>query len=125
MNDKFPLRCIVILFISILIFASCESSEMKFNKSKWEEQSDGFYEHREKMVNDLTKNHLRKGMTYEELVNMLGTPENYADMEINTIVYTIMEYYGSNIDPIETKTLRIKLTKDSLVEDYKIIHWKN
>ncbi len=38
--------------------------------------------------------------------------------------YNIETEYGSDIDPTYKKDLQIKLTKDSLVESYKIVEWK-
>jgi hypothetical protein len=34
-----------------------------------------------------------------------------------------MEDYGWDIDPVETKSLMIELTADSLVQDFNIKHW--
>lgn len=120
-------KSIQLFFITILLWtiSSCGHKEVEFDKSKWNQKADGFYSHREEMVEDLMSNHLRKGMSYSEIKNLLGEPKNYSDLEENTIAYGIMEDYGWNIDPVETKTLRIELTKDSLVSDYKILHWKN
>jgi len=77
------------------------------------------------MIEDLMKNHLHEGMTYKDVVNLLGKPDEFSDLDHNIIAYGIMEDYGWNIDAIETKTLRIELTKDSLVNSFEIIHWKN
>ena len=67
----YPLFLIITLFIN----SSCESNEIKFDKSKWNERVDGIYLYREKMVTDLIVNHLRKGMTYREIEELLGNPE--------------------------------------------------
>lgn len=114
--------CISILLLTIL---SCGNKEIEFDKLKWNQKTDGFYLYREKMVKNLMSNHLHKGMSYNKVQNLLGLPENYSDLEENTIAYRIMEDYGWNIDPVETKTLRIEFTKDSIVIDYKLVHWKN
>lgn len=112
-------------YIMLLTISSCGPKEIEFNKSKWNERFDGFYLHREEIIGDLMSNHLRKGMSYKELTDLLGQPENHSNLDDNNIEYGIMEDYGWNIDPVETKTLRIELTKDSLVNNYEIIHWKN
>jgi hypothetical protein len=125
MKDVIYLKHASIILSSAFLLFSCESKDVRFNKISWNEKNDGFYTNRKEMVNDLISNHLHKGMSYEELVEKLGTPENYSEMDANTIAYAIVEDYGWDIDPVETKILRIKLSKDSLVEDYEIIHWKN
>ena len=87
-------------------------------------KTESCYINRENMSNDLLKNILKKGMKYKHLIELIGKPENYANLENNTIAYTIKQYCGSNIDPIETKILKIELSKDSLVKSYRIEHWK-
>jgi hypothetical protein len=85
---------------------------------------EGCYKNRENMSNDLLKNILKKGMKYKHLTELIGKPENYANLENNTIAYTIMQSCEYNIDPIETKILKIELSKDSLVKSFRIEHWK-
>lgn len=112
-------------FLAILfVISSCAKTDVKFNKQLWNKNFDGFYEHRENMVNDLLKSHLKKGMTYEELTDLIGEPQNYENLKNNTITYSIMEDYGWDIDPVESKTLNIKLSEDSLVENFEVKHWK-
>ena len=100
----------------------------KFESQKWKTanmNSEENWSLRWDMMNDLRNDYQLIGMSKNEIIKLLGEPENYSDLEENTIAYGIMEDYGWNIDPVETKTLRIELTKDSLVSGYKIIHWKN
>ena len=114
----------LIIIFCICFFGSCGTEQLEFEKSKWNESVDGFYKYRESMSKDLMETHLKKGMTYQQLTDLIGKPENFANLEPNTIGYTLMEDYGWDIDPVETKTLMIELTTDSLVKDYKIEHWK-
>ena len=97
---------------------------MKFDQSKWNVSVDGFYKYRESMINDLMNYHLKKGMTYNQLTELIGKPENISNLKDNTIGFTIMEDYGTDIDPVETKILLVALTTDSLVKDFEIKHWK-
>ncbi|MFA9187535.1 hypothetical protein AAGV33_03420 [Flavobacterium sp. FBOR7N2.3] len=110
--------------IILFVLSNCGKTDVEFNKQQWNEKFDGFYENRENMVNDLFKNHLKKGMKYKKLTDLIGEPQNYGTQKSNTVVYLIMEDYGWNIDPVETKILIITLSKDSLVENYEIQHWK-
>jgi outer membrane protein assembly factor BamE (lipoprotein component of BamABCDE complex) len=98
---------------------------MKFDKKKWNEKDDMFYAYREKMVSDLMTNHLKKGMTYNEVLSLLGNSENYQNEVPNTIAYEIMVDYGWNIDPQKGKTLYIEFTNDSIVKDIKLEEWKH
>jgi hypothetical protein len=116
---------VIILFIVITsLLNSCVSKSQKFDKIKWNESEDGFYLHRENMVEDLTKNYLKSATKYERIIFLLGQPENLNDEEENTISYELMTDFGWDIDPVEVKTLKIKISKDSTLLNYKIEHWK-
>ena len=117
------MKKLMILFC-LWFLVSCGTEQLDFEKSKWNESVDGFYQYRESMAKDLMENHLKKGMTYQQLTNLIGESENFANLKPNTIGYTLMEDYGWDIDPVETKTLMVELTADSLVQDFKVEHWK-
>ncbi|MBL7472079.1 hypothetical protein [Robertkochia sediminum] len=117
------MRNLMIIFC-ICFLSACGNTQLDFEKSKWKETVDGFYMFRESMANDLIENHLEKGMTYKELTDLIGEPENFSNLKENTIGYILMEDYGWDIDPVESKTLMIELTADSLVQDFNINHWK-
>ena len=117
------MRTFLIFLVSIFL-TSCNSNK-KFDKTKWQEQGDlKMYTHRKSMLNDLTKNHKLTGLTYRQLVNLIGEPENYSDNESNIVYYEIETDYGFDIDPVYTKTLELKLTKDSIVDNFSIKEWK-
>jgi len=46
-------------------------------------------------------------------------------LEANTIAYEVMVDYGWDIDPVETKTLIVRFSSDSLYTGSEIKHWKN
>jgi len=113
-----------LIFLSTcILLISCEKP--KFDKIGWSEKGDlGGYPKRKSMLNDLTENHKLKGIKHRELIELLGLPENYSNEEYNAMSYNIETEYGSDIDPTYSKDLQIKLTKDSLVESYRIVEWK-
>ena len=117
------MKTFIILFVSIF-FASCNANE-KFDKAKWQEQGDlKIYTYRKSMLNDLTENYKLTGLSYKQLINLIGEPENYNDKEKDIVYYDIETDYGNDIDPVYTKTLQLKLTKDSTVESFVIKEWK-
>lgn len=118
-------RINILLLVFILMVSSCGVKEMKFDKSTWNEMDDMFYANRESMVKDLMENHLQQGMTYYEVIELLGVHENYQNVDQNTIGYEIMVDYEWNIDPQKGKTLYIELTKDSFVKNYRLEKWKH
>ena len=114
----------LMVIFCLYFLSACGNDPLDFEKSTWKENIDGFYKFRESMANDLTENHLEKGMTYQELTYLIGEPDNIANLMENTIGYTLMEDYGWDIDPVEIKTLIIGLTVDSLVQEVNVTHWK-
>ena len=99
-----------------MLLISCNPN-IKFDKVGWNQKGDlNSYPNREKMLNDLMENHNFTGMNYSELLNLLGEPENYSDIEAGVIYYNIITEYGSNIDPVNVKNLKIKLDENQKVE---------
>ena len=113
------------MLIAIIQLSSCKIKQMEFDKSKWNESIDGFYEFRENMIHDLIKNHLENGMELKAVIDLLGEPDNYQNENANKIIYKIMVDFGWNIDPIEGKELHFKFDKDSIVTSFKLDHWKH
>ena len=113
-----------IILMVILILVSC-NSDKKFDKIQWLECSDlGQYPKRNRLVNDLLENHKIKGLSYKQVIDLIGEPEKNITGENNEIHYQILIEYGSDIDPIYTKTLILKLDKDSSITSFKVNEWK-
>ncbi len=115
----------ILTIITLIQLSSCGVKEMEFEKSKWNERFDGFYEYRENMVQNLMESHLKKGMDLKNVIELLGEPGNYQNEKPNEITYEIMVDYGWNIDPMEGKELYIEFDKDSTVTDFRLEHWKH
>lgn len=110
-----------LIFLSLLLF-SCTT---KFDKAKWQQESDiGQFPYREKMVNDLVVNHKLKGLTYNQVIDLIGEPQKNLVVEKNKINYPIIVEYENDIDPVYTKTLVITINDDSLVSTFQIDEWK-
>jgi len=108
----------LMIIFSLCFLAVCGDKQVEFDQSNWNKSVDGFYQFREVMVKDIMENHLKKGMTYKQLTDLIGEPENFGNLKTNTIGYTLMEDYGWDIDPVETKSLLIELTADSLIQNF-------
>lgn len=74
------------------------------------------YLYRNEMLKDLISNHSLKGLKKDELIDLLGPPDR---IDSGYLFYMIAQkrlYFF----PLHTKTLVIKLAKDSTVEWRKI-----
>jgi len=97
-----------------------------FDKTGWTNKNDlGQYPDRNKMLDDLTQNQKLKGLTYSQLIDKIGEPENNIIGDTNSIYYDIVTDYGHDIDPIYLKILEFKYDKDSLIVDFKINQTKH
>ncbi|MFV8375491.1 hypothetical protein [Flavobacterium sp. LB1P71] len=112
-----------LILSSFLFFISCNKS-MKFNKIEWQKSEDGFYIHREEMIDDLMKNHHLETLNYNEIIKLLGNPENYSDEEAGIIYYNIITDYGWDIDPVFVQTLKIKTNNTSKINTIKLEEYK-
>jgi len=111
------------ILILILMFTSCGIKDEKFNSYTWKNMVGDNFSDREPLVNDLIKNHMHKGMSYHEIIQLLGNPEIFGESEKNNITYILQIEYDL-IDPVRGKDLIINLTKDSTISEYKVIEWK-
>lgn len=109
----------------MIALAACGARQAKFNKETWNDRDDFFYANRKIMVTDLMESHLREGMPYQEVIELLGKPEKYSNMEVNEIAYEIEVDYGWNIDPVSGSNLIIKLANDSTVSEFELVKWKH
>lgn len=112
-----------LLFV-ILIFISCTKEQIKFNQNQWNTPDDIDYNHRELMIEDLAKNHLKKGMKFVDAERLLGKNQLSDERDSLQLQYEIYTYYGSDIDPIETKTLMINFSADSTLTNIWVDHWE-
>lgn len=114
----------ILFAVLISLFSSC-NNEIKFDKVKWDEQPDLAFTppYRKKMLKDLTTNHKLVGLKYSEIISLLGAP-NFHDSAAASFGYDIIINYGSDIDPIYTKTLDFTFSKDSTITSFKVDEWK-
>ena len=91
-------------------------SREKFDKTKWRIKDATDYPYRDKMLNNLITNEKLKGLKKEEVIDLLGRPDR---IDSSYLFYRIAQQRISFF-PLHTKTLVIKLTKDSTVEWRKI-----
>lgn len=122
----FPL---VLLLIVSLCFSleSCKDKNIPFDKTGWNESGDGIPcpPLRDRMLNDLLKNHRLKGLTCRQLIDKLGEPPLCETCGDKTLSYEVVVKYGMDIDPTYIKTLDFHYNKDSIITDWKITEFKH
>ena len=85
------------------------------------------YPYRKSMLKDLTTNHQLKGLTYKQLIDLIGEPQKNLVGKSDEIYYPITTEYGHptlSPDSVGSITLAFKLNKDSIVTDFRIDKWK-
>lgn len=120
---KFQKLGFIILQFIVLALFSCGNKQIKFDKNKWNEQTDPTFpsSYRPQMLTDLTTNYKLAGYTYSQLVELLGIPD-YKDSSL--LSYNIVVDYGHDIDPVYTKNLDFTFSKDSIITSFKVTEWK-
>lgn len=110
--------------IVLLVLFSCQDNEqIKFEKIKWVEQSDpsGPSPYRQKMIMDLTTNYKLTDIKYFQLIELLGIPDCKDSVSLS---YKIVVDYGNDIDPVFTKDLEFKFSRDSIIKSFQIKIWE-
>ncbi|MBF9224257.1 hypothetical protein [Hymenobacter ruricola] len=111
------------LTLLLNVINGCEKKETKFDKSQWLIMGDiGSFPCREHMLEDSVKHHQLQGLTYNQLLALLGEPSNYGESD-GTIRHLIIEDFASDIDPVHGKTLDLTLGPDSITTSYKVSVW--
>ena len=117
----------IVTLTSLIVLIGCNNityNRVKFNKSQWNSIGDlHSHPNRENMLEDLIDHHKIKGLTYHQLIDSLGQPENYGDTK-DCIYYDIVVNYGY-LDPKSGKYLAIGFNKDSIATGFKVVEWKN
>ena len=92
--------------------------EQKFDRIKWATKHDREYPYRDKILNDLITNHKLHGIRHDSVLYLLGQPNR---TDNGHLFYTIEQKFFPNTSwPLHTRTLVIKLARDSTVEWRKI-----
>ena len=73
------------------------------------------------MLNDLLSSYKWNLLNKSQVLNLLGQPDYSSDSDI---VYKVVEDYGTDIDPVYTKQLEVKLMPDQSVKAVEVNEWK-
>jgi len=76
------------------------------------------------MIEDLSKNYLKPGMKFADTEKLLGKNQLSDPKDSLQLQYEIYTDYGSDIDPVETKTLIVNFNADSTLTSIRVDHWE-
>lgn len=101
----------------------CNKS-VKFDRQKWSYGNGLDYPQRDDIVDDLIKNHHIKGLTYRQVIDSLGAPQQWDTLQV---AYQILDntsnYHRKN--PVRKKSLILHFSKDSVVTRFEIYDHTN
>ena len=109
--------------IILVLLISCEQKQVKFEEKKWKTRNDIDYNHREFMIQDLKENYLKPEMKYNDVEKLLGGNYNERSEDSIQLQYEIYTDFGTDIDPVETKTFIANFNSDSVLVNMRIDHW--
>ena len=116
---------VLIITASSLLLGCNDIVNIKYDKVKWDSVGDlRSYPYRERMLKDLTTHHQLRGLTYKQLIDSLGQPDNYYQDLDDSIRYDIVVDYGY-LDPKSGTYLAIGFNKDTMATGFKVVKWKN
>lgn len=104
------------LLFCLLLFSCAEiKNDKPFSKADWSEVWEGgILPNRNEELNDLVTNHRLKGLTYRQLVDSLGVPDNSDSLSLE---------YAIVIEPSDVtvvKSLVLSMSKDSIITSWNI-----
>ncbi|WP_157280270.1 hypothetical protein [Pedobacter borealis] len=113
------------LFPALLICAifACNSNTQKttFDSKKWSKRDSMGYVFRDTMLKDLVGQRKIKGLTRDELIALLGKPENYNGRD-KQLFYPIIQHYTP---PVRAKWFIVQLDVDNKVDEFQIVDSNN
>ena len=106
-------RSLIILAIAIA-FTACKRN-IKFDKEKWNEGDGLTYPMRDNVLKDLTTNYKLTGMTYKDVIRLLGKPDDTARLKTSYEIINAAHDYNPKLKPTYKKYLEFYFSKDSIV----------
>jgi hypothetical protein len=111
----------IILTLLLGLFIACESGN-KFDTASWQEKdSHGNYSNRGTMLDKLLKDIPLKGLSYRQLINLLGEPSDVLKGQPEVLYYLIEMILRPGDEPDYIKSLAIQVNADSIVIKVNII----
>lgn len=117
-----PFNCRLFVVIGILFSCCVQEHNAKFESERWQDYEDAVFppKARAAMLNDLVSNQKLVGSDYNDIIELLGIPD---DKDSTSLAYKVSVRYGFEIDPIYIKELVLHFGTDSTINRYTIEEW--
>lgn len=110
-----PITQIMFAFLFLLTALTACSKKQKFTKELWK-QGDGIsYSKRKFIYEDLLENHKLIGMHYNDVIRLLGKPNDTATLKTSYEIIDTRSEYNPKKDSIYRMNLEFYFSKDSAV----------
>ena len=93
---------------------------VKFDKEKWRNTDGLSYKMRDNVLKDLTTNYKLVGMTYKDVIRLLGKPDHIYPLKTSYDVINNEAVYNPKNKPLYRKNLEFYFNKDSVVTRFNI-----
>ena len=113
-----PFFKITICLLLSVAFTGCV--KVKFDKEKWRDTDGLSYKMRDKVLEDLTTNYKLVGMTYKDIIRLLGKPDDTYQLKTSYDVINNEARYNPKNKPLYRKNLEFYFSKDSVVTRFNV-----
>ena len=109
---------IAICLLLAVAFTGC--MKVKFDKEKWKMGNGLSYTMRESILEDLTTNYKLVGMSYKDVIRLLGKPDDIGPLKTSYDIINNEAIYNPKNKPLYRKNLEFYFSKDSVVTRFNV-----
>ena len=112
----------------VALIAACSGGTLPFDQNLWKQQrfiaEPDRSDVRHRMLPDLLKSHPLVGMSRQQVEDLLGAPESYANAGGNELYYLLKEEW-SGVDPTEVEHLVLDVDATGHVTQSRVTNRKS
>jgi len=119
-------RIFVTLALPIFL-AACDGAKtaVPFDQQAWfSAKMEPASVDRLQMIQSLESQYKLRGMTKEQVLSLLGKNE-FADLPLDKIGYSLSREFNGNIDPVQGQNLIFELSNKNAVVSWRVENWSN
>ncbi len=114
---------LIAIILPVMFQMSCKKSDMPFDKAKWDDLAeDRSNELRERMINDLRKNHSVIGLPYLTVIHRLGLSTETGSGYARILKYS-MSTYWKGIDPVSGTEYWVCFDSNMIAKSDSVYSW--